>query len=79
MKIFNLKDVDRFFEIVNECEGRVDLVTKYGDVFNLKSELTKYYSVASLLTNEQAVKEIEIKTYNTEDAQRFIQFTKEMK
>ena len=79
MRLFNLRDVDRFFKIVDECEGRVDLITSYGDVFNLKSELTKYYSVVSLLTNEAAVKEIEIKTYSAEDAHRFVQFAKEMK
>ena len=27
MKVSNIKDIDKFFEVVDSCKGRVELVT----------------------------------------------------
>lgn len=40
MKVSNIKDIDKFFAVVDSCEGRVELVTGEGDRLNLKSKLT---------------------------------------
>ena len=45
MKIENIKDVDKFFEVVDSCKGRVELVTGEGDRLNLKSKLSQYVSL----------------------------------
>lgn len=37
MKIKNIKDVETFLKVVNECEGGVTLTSVYGDKYNLKS------------------------------------------
>ena len=37
MKVSNIKDVEKFFEVVDSCTGRVELVTGEGDRLNLKS------------------------------------------
>ena len=42
MKIKNVKDVETFLKVVNECEGEVTLTSVYGDKYNLKSTLTQY-------------------------------------
>ena len=39
MKVQNIKDVNKFFEVVDSCKGRVELVTGEGDRLNLKSKL----------------------------------------
>ena len=31
MKVSNIKDVEKFFEVVDSCTGRVELVTGEGD------------------------------------------------
>ena len=31
MKVSNIKDIDKFFSVVDSCEGRVELVTGEGD------------------------------------------------
>ena len=36
MKVQNIKDVNKFFEVVDSCKGRVELVTGEGDRLNLK-------------------------------------------
>ena len=44
MKVSNIKDIDKFFAVVDSCEGRVELVTGEGDRLNLKSKLSQYVS-----------------------------------
>lgn len=46
MKIKNLKDVETFINIVNECKGDVTLTSQYGDKFNLKDTVCSYCSVS---------------------------------
>lgn len=49
MKIKNIKDVETFLDIVNNCNGEVTLTSIYGDKFNMKSKLTQYVAVSALL------------------------------
>ena len=37
MKVQNITDIDKFFEVVDRCSGKVELVTGEGDRLNLKS------------------------------------------
>ena len=39
MKVQNIKDVNKFFEVIDSCKGKVELVTGEGDRLNLKSKL----------------------------------------
>ena len=51
MKVSNIKDVEKFFEVVDSCTGRVELVTGEGDRLNLKSKLSQYVSLANIFSN----------------------------
>ena len=44
MKVMGIKDIDKFFEVVDSCKGKVELVTGEGDRLNLKSKLSQYVS-----------------------------------
>ena len=46
MKVQNIKDVNKFFDVVDSCKGRVELVTGEGDRLNLKSKLSQYVSLS---------------------------------
>ena len=46
MKVQNITDIDAFFKVVDNCKGRVELVTGEGDRLNLKSKLCQYVSLA---------------------------------
>ena len=50
MKVSNIKDIEKFFEVVDSCEGRVELVTGEGDRLNLKSKLSQYVSLANIFS-----------------------------
>ena len=41
MKVTNIKDIEKFFKVIDSCKGRVELVTGEGDRLNLKSKLSQ--------------------------------------
>ena len=75
MKIKNIKDVETFLSVVNECEGEVTLTSLYGDKYNLKSTLTQYVAVAALL-GEHGEK-LELWCTDKDGERRFIRMFKE--
>ena len=51
MKVQNITNVDAFFKVVDDCVGKVELVTGEGDRLNLKSKLSQYVSMANIFSN----------------------------
>ena len=74
MKIQNVKNIDKFFEVIGECKGKVELVTEEGDRLNLKSKLTQYVTLAKIFSNDDIIKEMEIVAYEPEDTSRLVNF-----
>ena len=50
MKVSNIKDIEKFIEVVDSCQGKVELVTGEGDRLNLKSKLSQYVSLANIFS-----------------------------
>ena len=73
MTFTNITNIDKFFDTVDKCEGRVELVTEQGDRFNLKSTLSKYVILVKVLSKCTAPS-AQIKTYNYADAQKLMKF-----
>ena len=73
MKVSNIKDVEKFFKVVDECTGRVELVTGEGDRLNLKSKLSQYVSLANIFSNGE-IPELEIIASEKEDVDRLMNF-----
>lgn len=73
MKVQNITDIDAFFKTVDECKGRVELVTGEGDRLNLKSKLSQYVSMAYIFSNGE-IPELEVIAYEKEDTDRLIRF-----
>lgn len=73
MKVSNIKDIDKFFSVVDSCEGRVELVTGEGDRLNLKSKLCQYVSLANIFSNGE-IPELEVLAYEKEDVDKLINF-----
>ena len=48
MKLENISDVKAFFEAVDQCKGKIELVSPEGDRINLKSKLSQYLSIANM-------------------------------
>ncbi len=73
MKLQNIDNVEKFFKVIDECRGRVELVSPEGDRINLKSKLTQYLSLANVFSNGY-IKELDLVAYEKEDIDRLIRF-----
>ena len=73
MKIQNINDIEKFFQVVDSCAGKVELVTGEGDRLNLKSKLCQYVSMANIFSNGE-IPELEILAYEKEDIDKLISF-----
>ena len=73
MKIQNINNIEKFFQVVDSCSGKVELVTGEGDRLNLKSKLCQYVSMASIFSNGE-IPELEILAYEKEDIDKLISF-----
>ena len=73
MKVQNITDIDKFFEVVDSCSGKVELVTGEGDRLNLKSKLSQYVSIANIFSNSE-IPELEIVAYEPDDIERLTEF-----
>ena len=73
MKVQNITDIEGFFKVIDNCKGRVELVTGEGDRLNLKSKLSQYVSMANIFSNGE-IPELEIIAYEKEDTDRLIKF-----
>ena len=66
-------DIDKFFEVVDSCDGKVELVTGEGDRLNLKSKLSQYVSLANIFSGGE-IPELEIVAYEKEDIDKLMSF-----
>lgn len=73
MKIQNVKDIDKFFNVVDSCEGRVELVTNEGDRLNLKSKLSQYVALAKAFSDGE-IPEMELVVYERSDIDKFLNY-----
>ncbi|MBR5376397.1 MAG: polya polymerase [Lachnospiraceae bacterium] len=73
MKVQNIHDIDQFFKVVDQCKGKVELVTGEGDRLNLKSKLSQYVSMANIFS-DGTIKELELVAYEAEDIDKLVNF-----
>ena len=73
MKIQNITNIEKFFSVVDQCKGKVELVTGEGDRLNLKSKLSQYVSMANVFSNGE-IQQLELISYETEDTDKLLDF-----
>lgn len=73
MKIQNISNIEKFFEVIDACEGKVELVTDYGDRLNLKSKLAQYVSLANIFSGGE-IPGLELVVYEPADIDKLLQF-----
>ena len=69
MKIKDIPEPVRFFETVNTCRGKVELVTSEGDCLNLKSRLCQYIALTQMF-HDRRIDGIELVLSVPEDAEK---------
>ena len=73
MKVSHINDVERFFCVIDNCKGKVELITPQGDRLNLKSKISQYASVANAFSNGE-IPELEIVADEKEDVDRLLSY-----
>ena len=78
MKITNSHNVEKFFEVIDSCEGKVELVTGEGDRLNLKSKLSQFITLTNIFNPNGDVKpeipEIELVAYDPKDIDKLLKY-----
>ncbi|OUN25076.1 hypothetical protein [Pseudoflavonifractor sp. An85] len=72
MKLNNVKDVEKFIQVVNDCKSDVYLKSLEGDVFNLKSSMSRYVAIGRLI--EESGDSLELFASTKEDEALLINF-----
>ena len=60
MKIQNITDVEKFFKVIDQCKGTVELVSQY-------------LSMATIFSNGY-IKELDLVAHDKEDIERLIKY-----
>lgn len=74
MKLTHIHDIEKFFKVIDSCEGKVELVTGEGDRLNLKSKLSQYISLANIFSVKEDIPELELVAYDPADVRKLIDF-----
>lgn len=73
MKLYNITDVEAFFDKVNECKGPVRLIGEGLDL-DLKSKLAQYFSLAKCFGNGE-IGELELSVEDEDDFMILMKYT----
>ena len=66
MKIKNIQNPTKFFEVLDKCKGTVELVTSEGDRLNMKSKLCQYITLTQMF-KDATIEEVELIVSEPED------------
>ena len=73
IKLTNVVTVDKLFETIDRCEGKVELVVGESDRLNLKSRLNQYAALVKLFSSGK-INQMEIITEKTNDTEKIINY-----
>ena len=73
MIIKNIQDVDGFFNVLENCIGRVQLITEDGDILNLKSRLSRLVAISKIFSSDE-IGDLELVCAEKEDIERLMNF-----
>uniref|UniRef100_UPI004056A63D polya polymerase n=1 Tax=Agathobacter sp. TaxID=2021311 RepID=UPI004056A63D len=71
MKVTDIGNVNRFFDAVDKCEGKVELVTEQGDCLNLGSKISQFVATVKIVTDTN-IRQGDIVSYNQNDEEKLM-------
>lgn len=73
MTLENVSNIEGLFEVINECKGKVELVSDEGDRINLKSKLSQYLAIAGAFSNGY-IRSLNLEIEDPEDSAKIFNF-----
>ena len=75
MKLYNIKNIEKFCSVIDSCEGNVTMLNEKGDRLNLKSKLSQFVALSSVLgAEEKPISEMEVLVDNPKDTMKLVEF-----
>ena len=77
MKVYNIEDTRRFFEVISECSGDVEVVGRDGKMIEMKDrDVARVFEAAF---SDAVIPEMVLKFSRPEDGMRVLSFLANMK
>ena len=76
MRLTNIKDVQKFIDVVSSCEHEVYLKSLEGNIFKLKSSMSQYIAIGRLI--QESGSSLELFANDKNDQIRLINFLHEL-
>lgn len=77
MKVKHIDNIERFFEVIDHCKDKVELIGP--DIrLNLKSKLAQMLSLAQIFSSGNEIEELELIAYNQDDVIMLMNYMAEM-
>lgn len=73
MTLENVSNIEGLFEVIDQCKGKVELISEEGDQINLKSKLAQLLSIAGIFSHGY-IKELELNVENPDDMNKIMEF-----
>ena len=74
-----MESPERFFEIIKQSKGSVELISKERGRLNLKSELTKYLAISKLFADTTLINDMELIASDPDDVKFLLEYMMEGK
>lgn len=75
----NTTNAEELFEMIDSCEGRIDLISDEGDIINMKSKLSQLLVLSNILSDPDVVPHIHLVAYYPEDEKRLLAYANQGK
>ncbi len=73
MRFTSMTDADAFFQVIDSCRGKVELVSGEGERLNIKSKLNQYVCLVKIFS-EETVGRLEIVAAESADMEKIMDF-----
>lgn len=74
MRVQNIKNVEKFLDVINSCKGEVELLTTDGDRLNLKSKLSQFVLMTNIFGSNSSIGELELVAHEREDIDKIFNY-----
>ena len=73
MKVKDITNLEKFLRVIDQCEGKVELITENGDKYNLKSKLSQYVALTKAFLGG-GIPSVKLITHSSSDSGKIIRY-----
>ncbi len=74
MKLINVENPQELLDLIDSCEGKVELISADGDRLNLKSKLCQFVALSNIFSSAAKIPELELVAYEPADVEKLMKY-----